>query len=133
MTIAAPAGAFAYDETSAAQMKSCKNSVAHKHTKPSMADISVSPKAGGKHNQALVAWTVDLDGYKTRGTCTLSDDGHALKIATTEKVGGEFDMEGFYYDRHAGKWRDPAGDIYHTRTPESGVPRHGLAWLVVGA
>jgi len=53
-----------------------------------MADISVSPKPGGMHNEALVAWTVDLDGVKSRGTCTVSDDDHVLKIATTEQGGG---------------------------------------------
>jgi hypothetical protein len=115
-------------EASAEQMKSCKNSVAEKFTKASMADISVSPKAGGKHNEALVGWTVDLDGAKTHGTCTMSDDSHVLKFTTTDKAGGkqaggELEQDGFYYDKHVGKWRDPDGEICHTCTPENGFPK----------
>lgn len=115
-------------EATASQMKSCKNSVAEKFIKASMADISVSPKSGGMHNEALVTWTVDLDGVKSRGTCIVSDDDHVLKIATTEQgrgsdAGGELEQDGFYYDKHVGKWRDPAGEICHTCTPENGFPK----------
>lgn len=74
-------------EATDAQLKSCKNSVAEKFSKASMADISVSPKSGGKHNEELVAWTVELDGSKTEGTCIVSDRDHVLKIATTESGG----------------------------------------------
>ena len=113
-------------EASGGQMKSCKNSVAEKHTEASMADISVSPKAGGKHNEVLVAWTVDHKGSKTHGTCTVSDDDHVLKLATTgggKQAGGELEQDGFYYDKHVGKWRDPAGEICHSCTPENGFPK----------
>ena len=113
-------------EASAEQMKSCKNSVAGKFIDASMADISVSPKSGGQHNEVLVAWTVDLDGAKTHGTCTLSEQGHVLDVTTTDKAGskgGDLEQDGFYYDKHVGKWRDPAGEICHTCTPENGFPK----------
>lgn len=88
-------------EATATQMKSCKNAVAEKFSKASIADISVSAKSGGKHDEELVAWTVELDGSKAKGTCTVSEGDRVLNIATTEPGGavdadGELEHDRFY-------------------------------------
>lgn len=47
------------------------------------------------------------------------DTGHS----GSKHAGGELEQDGFYYDKHVGKWRDPAGDVCHTCTPENGFPK----------
>jgi hypothetical protein len=34
------------------------------------------------------------------------------------------EIDGFYFDRHIGQWRDPDGEICHSCTPENGFPDH---------
>ena len=108
--------------------KSCKNSVAEKFTDAVMADISVSRSIPKKHGEARVDWSVQSESITARGFCKVNAGGDVVKLKTLyhkkyNKPGSD-DQDGFYYDEHMGKWRDPAGDICHTCTPDNGFPDH---------
>ena len=50
---------------------------------------------------------------------TNKDEGDAESSTETS---GELEQDGFYYDTHVNKWRDPAGEVCNTCTPENGFP-----------
>ena len=116
---------------SGAGMKACEMAVLQKskfHDLP-MAAVSVYP--GKKENHAH--FTVRWDGLKADGNCKVSgsyvekvnvkkfNDGRS---GNREENNWEHsgDLDGFYYDTHQGQWRDPAGRVCHTCTPENGFP-----------
>ena len=118
-------------------MKACKISVLEKpkfHDLP-MAAVSVYP--GKKQNHAH--FTVRWDGLKADGNCKVS--GSYVEKVNINKFhdnrSGNHnddnwvhsgDLDGFYYDRHQGAWRDPQGRVCHTCTPENGFPDHSRSY-----
>jgi len=118
---------------SGAGMRACKMEVLNKskfHDLP-MAAISVYP--GKKQNHAH--FTVRWDGLKADGNCKV--DGSYVERVNINKFddnrsgnsdNGNWehsgDLDGFYYDKHQGQWRDPHGRTCHTCTPENGFPDH---------
>ena len=116
---------------SGAGMKACEMAVLGKpkfHDLP-MAAVSVYP--GKKENHAH--FTVRWDGLKADGHCTVSGDYvekvkinkfHDGRSGNSDNDNWEHsgDLDGFYYDKHQGQWRDPHGRVCHTCTPENGFP-----------
>lgn len=116
---------------SGAGMKACEMAVLQKskfHDLP-MAAVSVYP--GKKENHAH--FTVRWDGLKADGNCEVSgsyvakvnikkfhDNRNRNQDSDNWEHSG--DLDGFYYDRHQGQWRDPHGRTCHTCTPENGFP-----------
>jgi len=115
---------------SGAGMKACEMAVLDKskfHDLP-MAAVSVYPGKNEKHAHFTVRW----DGLKADGNCkvdgnyvekvTISKyhDGHSSNSDNNWEHSG--DLDGFYYDRHQGQWRDPQGRVCHTCTPDNGFP-----------
>lgn len=115
-------------------MKACEMAVLDKpkfHDLP-MAAVSVYP--GKKQNHAH--FTVRWNGLKADGNCKLS--GSYVEQVNIKKYNDNRrgnrdegyndnwehsgDLDGFYYDRHQGQWRDPHGRTCHTCTPENGFP-----------
>ena len=49
-------------------------------------------------------------------------------MGNSQGSGAPKDIDGFYYDRHMGQWRDPDGEVCHSCTPENGFParQHNL-------
>lgn len=122
-------------EVTVAQMKACKMAVLEKpkfHDLP-MAAVSVYP--GKKKHRAH--FSVRWDGLKAEGFCKVRGD-HIEKVKVKKfhdgrkgNRDGDYEsdeMDGFYWDRHVGKWRDPKGRICHTCTPENGFPDHSSRW-----
>ena len=122
---------------SVTQMKACKIAVLDQskfHDLP-MAAVSVFE---GK-NENHVHFTVRWDGLKANGNCKVSKDGGVehVKIkkfhdgrtgnSDGDNWGKSNDGDGFYYDRHIGKWRDPDGETCHSCTPENGFPAGGYS------
>ncbi len=118
------------------QMKACKMAVLEQgkfHDLP-MAAVSVYP--GGKESHAL--FSVRWDGLTANGYCKVKGVSSIKKVKINNFHDGRYgnnnpaqgssnsmgDMDGFYFDRHIGKWRDPAGETCHTCTPENGFPNH---------
>jgi hypothetical protein len=128
---------FSVHAVSGAGMKACEMAVLEKpkfHDLP-MAAVSVYP--GKKENHAH--FTVRWDGLKADGNCKVS--GSYVEKVTVKKYkdgrsgnqnGDNWehsnDLDGFYYDEHQGKWRDPGGRICHTCTPENGFPDHSRGY-----
>lgn len=119
-----------------AQMKACKSAVLDHskfHDLP-MAAVSVYP--GKKKNHAH--FTVRWDGLKADGNCKVSGRDYVDKVTVkhfhdgrTGNRDGGYDSEGldgFYWDRHIGMWRDPDGRRCHTCTPENGFPDHSRSY-----
>jgi len=118
-----------------AQMKACKMAVLEKskfHDLP-MAAVSVYP--GKKNNHAH--FTVRWDGLKADGNCKVSGNDYVEKVKiksfhdgrTGNSGGYETEgMEGFYWDKHIGMWRDPEGRRCHSCTPENGFPDHSRSY-----
>ncbi|WP_457674318.1 hypothetical protein [Thiolapillus sp.] len=112
-------------------MKACKTAVLEKpkfHDLP-MAAVSVYP--GKKKHK--VHFTVRWDGLRADGNCKVTGDGYVEKVKVKNFHDGRLGnrngydsegLDGFYWDRHVGKWRDPKGRICHTCTPENGFPDH---------
>ena len=120
------------DTVSVLQMKACKNALLDesKFEGLPMAAFSVYP--GKKKNRAH--FSVRWDGLRAEGHCVVSRDGDVEKVKiakfhdgrTGNSDGGDSgEYDGFYYDRHVGKWRDPDGRVCHTCTPENGFPANG--------
>ena len=118
--------------TTVAQMKACKMAVLEQskfHDLP-MAAVSVYP--GKKQNRAH--FSVRWEGLKAEGNCKVSGDNYVEKVKIKKYHDGRYNdrdkgydsegMEGFYFDRHVGKWRDPKGRVCHTCTPDNGFPDH---------
>lgn len=119
-----------------AQMKACKMAVLEKpkfHDLP-MAAVSVYP--GKKKNRAH--FSVRWDGLKADGHCKLGgyDQVEKVKVKSfhdgrTGNHDSDYNSEGldgFYWDRHIGGWRDPKGRRCHTCTPENGFPDHSRSY-----
>lgn len=118
---------------SGAGMKACEMAVLQKpkfHDLP-MAAVSVYPGKKESHAHFTVRW----DGLKADGNCKLS--GSYVEKVNVKKYSDNRrrnldednwehsgDLDGFYYDRHQGQWRDPRGRICYTCTPENGFPDH---------
>ncbi len=120
----------------ASQMKACKMAVLEQskfHDLP-MAAVSVYP--GGKASHAL--FSIRWDGLTANGYCKVKGVSAVKKVkinnfndgrygnnnSTQGSSNNENEMDGFYFDRHIGKWRDPQGETCHTCTPENGFPNH---------
>jgi hypothetical protein len=121
---------------SGAGMKACEMAVLQKskfHDLP-MAAVSVYP--GKKENHAH--FTVRWDGLKADGNCKVSGsyvdkvnvnkfhDGRSGNSDSSWEHSG--DLDGFYYDKHQGQWRDPGGRICYTCTPENGFSDHSRSY-----
>jgi hypothetical protein len=118
-------------------MKACKMAVLEKskfHDLP-MAAVSVYP--GKKQNRAH--FTVRWDGLKADGHCKVNGNYveevnvnkfHDGRSGNRDSDNWEHsgDLDGFYYDKHQGQWRDPHGRICHTCTPENGFPDHSRGY-----
>ena len=114
--------------------KACKNSVGEKFLDASMADISVSASIPRKQGGARVDWSVMTEKTSAMGHCRVNKGGNVVKLKVDHhkkyhdsKSGGKSnsdEQDGFYYDKHMGKWRDPAGEICNSCTPENGFPHH---------
>ncbi len=136
--LAASSSALAYSTTQIIQMKACKSAVAgnHKFMDVPMAGISVRP--GKKENH--VRFTVQWEGLKGHGNCKVNMEGHVKRVDVKEfhdgrgnssqggGSGAPKDIDGFYYDRHMGQWRDPDGQVCHSCTPENGFPARQHSW-----
>ena len=122
---------------SGAGMKACEMAVLGKpkfHDLP-MAAVSVYP--GKKQNHAH--FTVRWDGLKADGNCKVSGS-YVQKVNINQfhdnRSGNHNDdnwshsgdLDGFYYDRHQGVWRDPHGRVCHTCTPENGFPNRSRSY-----
>jgi hypothetical protein len=109
--------------------KACKNAVAERFDKAVMADISVSRPSHKKHGEAMVDWSVTNESTSAMGYCKINRDGTVLRLKVEHHKQysntNDDEMDGFYFDRHTGQWRDPAGEVCHSCTPENGFPRHG--------
>jgi hypothetical protein len=138
MLLAASSSSLAFSTEEIIQMKACKSAVAgnNKFMDVPMAGISVRP--GNKENH--VRFTVQWEGLKGHGNCKVNKKGHVKEVNVKEfhdgrgnnKHGGGSgvpkDIDGFYYDRHMGQWRDPDGEVCHTCTPENGFPARQHNW-----
>ena len=114
-----------------AQMKACKMAVLDKSKFEGlpMAAVSVYPGRKSSHAHFSVRW----EGLKADGHCKVSGRDHVKKVkikhfhderrGNTKNYQSE-ELDGFYWDRHIGKWRDPNGNTCHTCTPENGFPNH---------
>ena len=110
--------------------KGCKNAVAEKFTDASMADISVSASVPKKNGEARVDWSVMTEKTSAMGHCKVNKGGDVVKLTVdhhkkyhASKPASD-EQDGFYYDKHIGKWRDPAGEVCNSCTPENGFPDH---------
>ena len=116
---------------SGAGMKACEMAILGKpkfHDLP-MAAVSVYPGKRKNHAHFTVRW----DGMKADGNCKLNGD-YVQQVNIKKYNDGRSgnssgndwensgDLDGFYYDKHQGQWRDPSGRICHTCTPENGFP-----------
>lgn len=119
------------DTVSVMQMKACKNALPDEPRFRGLPMAAFSIYPGKKKNRAH--FSVRWDGLRAEGHCVVSRGGHVEKIKigkfhdgrTGNSDGGSGKYDGFYYDRHVGKWRDPDGRVCHTCTPENGFPAHG--------
>ena len=124
---------FSVHAVSGAGMKACEMAVLEKpkfHDLP-MAAVSVYPGKKEHHAHFTVRW----DGLKADGNCKVRG-GYVEQVNIKKYNDGRSgnrdsgnwehsgDLDGFYYDKHQGKWRDPGGRICHTCTPENGFPDH---------
>ena len=122
--LGASGGVFALGE------KACKNAVGEKFIDASMADISVSASVSKSHGEARVDWSVMSEKTSAMGHCKVNKGGNVVKLKVDhhkkyhDSDSGSDKQDGFYYDKHIGKWRDPAGETCHTCTPENGFPDH---------
>lgn len=114
-----------------AGLKACKMAVLEKskfHDLP-MAAVSVYP--GNKSGKAH--FSVRWDGLRAEGNCRVSGS-YVEKVKINEfhdgrtgnapknKWESKDELDGFYWDRHVGMWRDPDGRKCHSCTPENGFP-----------
>ena len=117
--------------------KACKNSVAERFTDATMADISVSASVSRKQGGARVDWSVMSEKTSAMGHCKVNKGGNVVKVKVDHHKkyhdsdsggnSGSDEQDGFYYDKHIGKWRDPAGETCHSCTPENGFPDHSAS------
>ena len=119
-------------------MNACKSAVLNKpkfHDLP-MAAISLRPGENENHVRFSVRW----EGTTGHGNCKVSNDGYVehVKIQEFHEAQAQHyrsntgvpndDIDGFYYDRHSGQWRDPGGEVCHSCTPENGFPARQHNW-----
>jgi len=114
------------------QMKACKNAVLEQHKFHDLPMAAVSVYPGKKENHAH--FTVRWEGRKADGNCKVSGSSYVKKVKiknfhdgrSGDSDGGSWsdsnDLDGFYFDRHTGKWRDPEGRTCNTCTVENGFP-----------
>ena len=118
--------------------KACKNSVGERFTDATRADISVSASTPRKnHEGARVDWSVMTEKTSAMGHCRINKGGNVVKLKVDHHKkyhdsdsggkSGSDEQDGFYYDKHIGKWRDPAGETCHSCTPENGFPDHSAS------
>jgi hypothetical protein len=113
------------------QLRACRDSLAYHSDfkKLPMAAFSVYP---GSHEHGNVDWSVAWEGRQANGSCKVTGKGKIEHFKVrydsgpvhSEKHHKDHKNGGFYYDRHAAKWRDPSGAVCHTCTPENGFPDH---------
>ena len=119
------------------QMKACEIEVLSKSKFQDLPMAAVSVYPGKKANHAH--FTVRWQGLKADGHCSFGSKGNVKEVKIEQfndgRGGGRNssknnewqqsnDLDGFYYDRHVDKWRDPHGKVCHTCTPENGFPDH---------
>jgi len=119
------------------QMKACEIEVLSKAKFQDLPMAAVSVYPGKKANHAH--FTVRWQGLKADGNCSFNAQGYVKGVKVQKfhdgRGGGHNankdsewkhseDQDGFYYDRHVDKWRDPHGKVCHTCTPENGFPDH---------
>ena len=122
---------------STVQMKACKMALLEE---PKFQDLPMAASSvfqGKKENHAR--FTVRWEGLEANGNCKVSKDGYVKKVTIKHFHDGRrgekrndggtpADIDGFYYDKHVGKWRDPDGNVCHTCTPENGFPAGNRHW-----
>ena len=124
------ASSVALAKTSVKGMKNCENALLErpKFKGLPMAAFSIRPGADKHHARFTVSW----EGLKSAGHCKLTDKDKVENISVKSfhdgrkakhNGGHPHDRDGFYYDTHIGKWRDPDGRVCHTCTPENGFPK----------
>jgi len=120
------------------RMESCKIAVLDKSEFRDlpMAAVSVFHGKDKKHPTFTVRW----DGLKANGKCKVGDENRVRNVHIDQIHDGRHggrpsnswndsnNDEGFYYDNHIGKWRDPEGRTCHTCTPDNGFPRGGYRY-----
>ena len=132
-----------YNQT--AKMKACKIAVLNKSKFEGLPMAAVSVRSGknSKHINFSVRW----EGTTGHGDCKVSDNGHVKHVNIKKYHKGKkkhhhhgkhhhhkdsssvpHDIDGFYYDRHLGQWRDPSGKVCHSCTPENGFPDRQHSW-----
>ena len=138
MLVVASSSASAYSTTQIIQMKACKSAVAGSNEFMDVPMAGVSVRPGKKENH--VRFSVRWEGLKGHGNCKVNQEGYVKKVNVKEFHDGRKnnnhsggsgvpkDIDGFYYDRHMGQWRDPDGEICHTCTPENGFPAGQHRW-----
>ncbi len=138
MLLVASSASLAYSTTQIIQMKACKSAVAgnNKFMDVPMAGVSVRPGKNDNHVRFSVQW----EGLRGHGNCKVDREGYVQKVKIKEFSDGRGgnsqgggsgvpkDIDGFYYDRHIGQWRDPDGTVCHSCTPENGFPAQQHRW-----
>ncbi len=115
---------------SVAGMKACKVAVLEKSKFRDLPMAAVSVYPGNKQNKAH--FTVKWDGLRGEGNCIV-DGSYVEKVKINQfhdgrtankppKWESKDSLDGFYWDRQIGMWRDPAGRKCHSCTPENGFP-----------
>jgi len=109
--------------------KACKNAVAERFTQSAMADISVSRPSHKQHSEAMVDWSLTNEDESAMGYCKVNRDGTVLRLKVEHHKryshSNNDELDGFFFDRRTGQWRDESGEVCHSCTPENGFPRHG--------
>jgi len=134
--LAGSAGAVA-DASATQRMEACKVAVLGKSEFRGlpMAAVSVFHGKDKKHPTFTVRW----EGLKANGKCKVGDENRVRKVHIDQIHDGRSNNnnynnsnwndsnneEGFYYDCHVNKWRDPGGRVCHSCTPDNGFPRGG--------
>jgi len=139
------------DASATERMRACKNAVLEKSEFRGLPQAAVSVFHGKdkKHPTYTVRW----DGLNANGKCKVGSEGKVKKVRI-DKIhdnrsddryndnrynnNNNYNYNGnsnhwdnssngddFYYDRHTGQWRDPAGDVCHSCTPDNGFPYGG--------
>jgi len=114
------------------QLEACKEAVLGESEFQDLprAAVSVHPGSNSHHISFSVRW----EGTTGHGNCKVSSNGYVEHVKITKYHQGQTnhhqggsgvpqDIDGFYYDRDSGLWRDSSdGRACHTCTPENGFP-----------